>query len=314
MITLTLDAQSVAQIRFAASPAQELLQWLLRTVSDEAHPTFGRPEAAARSALVHPQARFLTEVAQGITAAHYSPDFLTPSPSLAPGSSAIADQIERVAATPETVAAAQLELLYSQSPCPPPRLVCEAIAGGTVASQAAEGMRTFWAASLGEVWGNIQRVVNSDIARRSTLLSRVGTAGMLASLHSDVSWASSEIRIATSSHHEQHSLRSADVVLVPLALGDSRIWTQACSKTDVWLGYPIPADASTTDRAVSAVLLGERRAAIVDLLTVRRTTRELASLLRASPADVSYHLQLLLRAGVVNRERSGRWVYYQLSA
>ena len=46
-------------------------------------------------------------------------------------------------------------------------------------------------------------------------------------------------------------------------------------------------------------------------LSQPRSTRELAERLYLSPATVSYHLQILHRAGRVQRARSSRTVLYQ---
>ncbi|MFD0327427.1 ArsR/SmtB family transcription factor [Streptacidiphilus monticola] len=77
--------------------------------------------------------------------------------------------------------------------------------------------------------------------------------------------------------------------------------------------YPVARHA----RAASALgadlgpLLGPSRAALLSSLRAPATTSELAAAHFLSPATVSYHLGILLRSGLVSRERRGREVRYR---
>lgn len=313
VITLALDAPSVARIRFAASPAQEMLQWLLRTVNGDPHPVYGRPGPEARSALAHPDAQMLAALILESAAANCVPNFLTPSPTPAAGSTVAADQLELVEATPVGIATEQVQGLYPHRR--PPRVIREAIEQGTLAVQAALGLRAFWNATLAEDWSVIQGVVDRDIAQRSMLSSQVGMGGMLASLHPHLGWRGGQIRVDPSLRDVHFQAHDTDVVLVPTVFATDRVWTQFGDRADVWLGYPISGDQVTAaSHAATAALLGSSRAAIVDLLTVRRTTQELAGLLGLSPSVVSHHLHILYRAGVIVRDRCGRSVYYRVAS
>jgi predicted transcriptional regulator len=58
-------------------------------------------------------------------------------------------------------------------------------------------------------------------------------------------------------------------------------------------------------------LIGTTRAEILAELTQPQSTEGLAQRLHLSRATVSYHLQILHRAGLLQRTRRSRHVYYQ---
>jgi DNA-binding transcriptional ArsR family regulator len=60
-------------------------------------------------------------------------------------------------------------------------------------------------------------------------------------------------------------------------------------------------------------LLGGSRAGILSSLAEAATTTDLARELGMSPGAISQHLRRLARAGLVNRTRVGRRVYYEHS-
>ena len=60
-----------------------------------------------------------------------------------------------------------------------------------------------------------------------------------------------------------------------------------------------------------ADLLGGTRAALLARLTSPMSTGELSRDLHWSEPTVSYHLMILLRAGLVDRSRRGRQVFYR---
>lgn len=61
------------------------------------------------------------------------------------------------------------------------------------------------------------------------------------------------------------------------------------------------------------MLLGERQAALLNLLCVPMTTQELARRLGLTPSAVSQRVGVLRSAGLVSSSRSGKYVWHQLS-
>jgi DNA-binding transcriptional ArsR family regulator len=79
------------------------------------------------------------------------------------------------------------------------------------------------------------------------------------------------------------------------------------------LFYPVAGRAlgAAPEPARRDELIGRTRARILAAVADPATTGEVAGRLRLSPSTVSYHLQILHRAGLVRRTRDVRSVLYQ---
>jgi DNA-binding transcriptional ArsR family regulator len=73
-------------------------------------------------------------------------------------------------------------------------------------------------------------------------------------------------------------------------------------------------DGGRESKSAFASLFGASRARMLLALSEPRTTAELASRFALAPSTVSGHLHALHRAGVVERARRGRYVFYRLNA
>jgi DNA-binding transcriptional ArsR family regulator len=74
---------------------------------------------------------------------------------------------------------------------------------------------------------------------------------------------------------------------------------------------PAIPSSSAPSRPQLDELIGPTRALLLAELATPRSTSELAELLHLSPGTVSYHLQVLHRAGLLHRTRRSRHVLYQ---
>ena len=107
------------------------------------------------------------------------------------------------------------------------------------------------------------------------------------------------------------------VVFVPSAFTGATSPVSPTSRPGAPLGeYPFMLwyVARTADRqspGPSGELIGVTRAGLLAELGEPRTTSELASTMHLSSSTVSYHLQILHRAGLVRRVRRSRHVFYQ---
>ena len=79
------------------------------------------------------------------------------------------------------------------------------------------------------------------------------------------------------------------------------------------LFYPVPrpTPGARPEPPRPGELIGWTRARILAAVAAPATTAEVAARLRLSPSTVSYHLQILHRAGLVRRTREVRSVLYQ---
>nr|WP_246400820.1 DUF5937 family protein [Jiangella mangrovi] len=183
-------------------------------------------------------------------------------------------------------------------------------------------MRAFWRATLADGWGALQGTLDADIRVRSHRLAEYGVGDVLAGLHRDLRWSAGRLEVRKP-YHERLALHDDELVLAPSALRWPALSVQVCAPGNAVLCYPadgLGADAAAPAgavgrrhrRAVSA-LLGTTRGALLCDLAEARSTGDLSTRHGLSPATVSHHLGVLLRAGLVHRTRDGRVVRYQRS-
>ncbi|WP_116947742.1 ArsR/SmtB family transcription factor [Jiangella endophytica] len=315
MIVVDVDSASLAKVRLTPSPAYELVGWLLLAAQGRRHPVFGDPGPAARAALRDPRTALVASVLPP-AGRGYIPDLLTPQPPAGRRAHVLAAQLDAVAATPAVAVDQQLAWCAAERPMPGE--VRAAASAGTFAVRVAEGMRTFWRATLADGWAALRDTLDADIRVRSHRLAELGVGAVLASLHPDLSWVDGRLEVRKP-YRERLALRDDELVLAPSALRWPALSVQVCAPGNAVLSYPAdglgtgPAAGHRRRRAVSA-LLGSTRGALLCDLGEARSTGDLSARHGLAAATVSHHLGVLLRAGLVARTRDGRVVRYQRSA
>jgi DNA-binding transcriptional ArsR family regulator len=302
VIRANLDADTLARVRLAPSPAAETTAWLALTAGRGQHPVFGDPGAAARDALGDPDARLVAAVLPPPGTRAYTPDLLTPKPA-----AGLADQLDRIAATPGQTVADQLA--STGRPLSP--AVRAAVADGTFAPRAARGLRCFWQSAIADGWASLRATMDADLAARARTMAARGVGALLGSLHESVTWADGTLTVR-SAWQEEFTLHGAEIVCVPAVLAWPRLSVQLCDPGDAVLGYPA-AGIGTRRAGTGAVdaLVGATRAALLRDLDVPRSTASLAARHHLAPPTVSYHLKVLRHSGLVTAHRDGQFVLYQ---
>ncbi|TDD70278.1 ArsR family transcriptional regulator [Jiangella aurantiaca] len=313
MIVVDVDSASLARVRLTPSPTYELVGWLLLAAQGRRHPVFGDPGPAARAALRDPRTALVAAVLPA-GGRGYIPDLLTPQPPAGRRARLLEAQLDAVAATPASVVDQQLAWCAAERSLPDE--VRSAAIAGTFAVRVAEGMRTFWRATLADGWAALQGTLDADIRARSHRLAEFGVGAVLASLHRDLSWAGGRLEVRKP-YHERLTLHDDELVLAPSALRWPALGVQICAPGNAVLCYPADglgagSAAGHRGRAVS-VLLGSTRGALLCDLGEARSTADLSARHGLAAATVSHHLGVLLRAGLVHRARDGRVVRYQRS-
>jgi DNA-binding transcriptional ArsR family regulator len=303
------DAESVARVRLAVSPVTEVSAWLGLTATGGRHVVFGDPGAGARSALSHRDTALVAAVL-AFAGRGYTPDLLTPKPTVGCDGTVLDDQLERVAGTPHEVVATQLGWMGA----PMPSAVQRAVDRGTFASRAAHGLSRFWAAVVADGWTGLKATMEADIAVRAQTMTTRGVGAMLESLHDTMTWQSGSLRIRKPPWQEELDLCGAELVCSPAVLAWPTLSVQLCDAADAALRYPadgIGARASAGAGRSLDQLLGATRAALLRDLGRPRSTAGLSQRHHLSAPTVSYHLQVLRRSGLVARQRDGLYVLYQ---
>lgn len=311
VISVELDAPTVARTRLAASPLAEAVTLLGQAAFGRPDPLFGAPPAPARAALADPDVALVALTLQpgGLG---YEPDCLTPRPSR--DTDVLDGQLAELAETPAADARQQVAVERFAGGALPPLVACR-LEDGTFGRRAARGLRVFWRAALDDAWGTLRRALDDDIARRSQELSRAGLTGVVNGLHPALHTDGRHLDLDLP-WDERGTLTDTDLVLSPLLFGAGSLGVQFHRPHQAVVRYRAfgagrgrrPGRVRGLDR-----LLGATRAALLLDLDVPRSTTTLSARLHLSPPAVSHHLQVLAESGLVVRHRDGRRVLYRRS-
>jgi DNA-binding transcriptional ArsR family regulator len=315
VIRIVVGSTGLAQTRFAISPlhtAAELLYFHARVPH-----AIGRDwRAAADDALQGSRLDLLAALARD--GAHgYMPDFLLPEP--AGYESDPDEELHQVAITPAPRIGYETQNLLDGAPWsssgPPgrPAALLTAIGQheGFLAERAAGQLAQFWQAVLAARWSRIRARLEDDIAHRTRVIARNGFAAMAATLHPALAWDRGGLNLEM--NHYRGLAAAKSMILLPAAFGHLPFNVidpvSAPGYRAPLISYPAMTGAPVTAPALDE-LIGPTRALLLADLAAPRTTEQLAQRLHLSPSTVSYHLQVLYRAGVVFRTRRSRHVYY----
>jgi DNA-binding transcriptional ArsR family regulator len=302
VITAHLDAASTARIRLTPSPVYEAEAWLTAADARKRHPLLGDPGATARFALRDPAVAATAALTRGGPAGRYVPDFLTPKPGT--GRESLADQLERLRATPPEQVCEQLQAFGSVPPTwldaadRLPALVCT-------------GLTRFWRAVMDDVWPHVRKVLDHDRHDRTDTAAAQGLGAMLAGLHPDVRWSGGAIEV-DKPYDESVEYADAEIVLVPSLAAWPRLAVQLCNPSDAMIAYPLTVPPSRPTGA--AALLGRGRAAVLRAASPGASTSEISRRTGLAPSTVSHHLKILHGTGLLDRARRGHEVIYTRNA
>ncbi|NUT46977.1 MAG: helix-turn-helix transcriptional regulator [Saccharothrix sp.] len=313
MLTLRVDAGTLAGMRLAPSPASESVAWLKLAATSGRHPVFGDPGPRARASLAHPDVALLADLLprHGDT---YTPDLLTPQPGAdAPRRDPLDDQVARIEATSQSDLEEQVFTYTRTHWNRPLRATTRRIAeSGRMPRRLANGLARFWRDALADGWPDLRSIIDQDIARRATTIATHGIGRALGGLHPDIDWAGHGVTLARSWDGEI-DVTGRDLVLTPGVLNWPDVVIQVDTPGQFVLYYPAQRIDGGRDRRSGGVaqVLGTARAALLAHLGTARSTAELATLIGYAPATISYHLGALHRAHLVTKVRDGRYVLYQ---
>jgi DNA-binding transcriptional ArsR family regulator len=316
VIKVRLSATGLAAARFAVSPLYEAMGLLLAMRAGRAGVDAERGRAAIGRAIDRGGLDLLASMTLVRQASHhYVPDFLTPDPA-----GGVEDELHAVATTDTSRVTAELAILTAGRELAGdngivgrslPRPVADAVQTGErqFAERVAGELDVVWRTVLAPHWSRMRTRLEEDIALRGHALAQDGLAGTVRSLapsfdlHDGVLTAASPYEV---------DVTADGVVFVPTAFHQPTVVVDPCPGTarrrPVVLYPAVPVTSPRTEDLAGAV--GRTRARLLAELAAPRSTSELADRLGLSASTVSYHLQGLLRAGLVTRVRRSRTVYY----
>jgi DNA-binding transcriptional ArsR family regulator len=168
-------------------------------------------------------------------------------------------------------------------------------------------------------WARIRAVLDADIAYRAKQLAAGGAERLFADLHRDLRWHDGRLTLEHDPRDRAISIGPGGLVLLPVALGPTKVLIKGRTTTQTTLRYPARGvgtlwTAGTRPARQSLVrLLGRHRAELLEALRSPATTTDLACALDVTPSAVAQHLSILRENGLVAGERIGRTVLYTTS-
>ncbi len=262
-----------------------------------------------------------------------APDFLTPAPRHGESMQEVA---ARIAATPGEEVDYQLDIairgrrvwphvlaLYQSEaayerwrrPMPPALEMAASEGGAAVATAAAAAMATLFESALAPDWPRVRAVLDADISNRADRMATQGAGTVLGDLGERMEWTGTEL-VLERPYSGIIDWADEGVLFVPATTHVGPVLFAAEHPHPPVLFYRARGIGALGERpagvAESALagLVGVTRAALLTTLDVPASTVELSRRTGWSSATVSYHLGILLRAGLVDRCRRGRVVRY----
>ncbi|HEX7120087.1 MAG TPA: DUF5937 family protein [Longimicrobiales bacterium] len=315
MIEFRLEPEDLVQVRFAFSPLWEVVMSVRALVDPGRH------------ALHLPWALETRRVLRGLELAPlialvnppdgYCPDFLAPPPETPmPEFEA---ELARLRRTPPELVRREVGRLAAGRATPSP--VLERLLEDTEPALAdlADLIAAYWERALAPHWPRLRVVLESDVLHRARRLALEGAEGLYADLHPSVRYRPGVLEVDKRCVRHRAGggggllmipsvFSWPDVFVVPDEPWRPSIMYPARGAGTLWL------DAPPARGAALELLLGRGRARVMRELSAPTTTGEVARRLGFTTSAASQHLTALARAGVIERTRVGRRVYYTLSA
>jgi DNA-binding transcriptional ArsR family regulator len=314
-IRIHLEADDLAEIRFAFSPMWELGMSVKKALDDPAKHALHMPWVAeARAALDGHDVSLLLDLIPG--GPGWVPDFLTPPPDTP--FPEFDDELERVVSTPAETVREELTKLRLEHGDLATGAEQMAADPGRWLPELGEQMRRYWTLTLERHWPRIRALHEGDVMYRARRLALGGAEALFEDLHPSVSWHDGMV-VLDKVYEAEVRPGGEGLLLIPVVFdwpGVATLFGEGWQTTlsysprgiaDLWEPGPAQPTGAMDE------LIGGTRAAILRALDVPMTTTELAARLHLTPAAVSQQLGLLRRAGAVEAHRQGRGVYSTLT-
>ncbi|MFC7328118.1 ArsR/SmtB family transcription factor [Marinactinospora rubrisoli] len=248
----------------------------------------------------------------------YMPDFLTPDAA----EHGLDAGLDAIAATPRERLRYELGRVAEGGRLPSPG---QALADGDRRGreELLDGLRRYHAAVLEPYWDDIQADVDADRIRRSRAIMDGGIEGLLGSFEPMMHWKPPVLHVDYPADRDL-ALNGRGLKLVPSYF----CWLRPIALADPELPpvvvYPLHNGARQARRgayprgspgggSMLAALLGNTRAAALEVIALGVTTTELASQLGISPAAASHHIRVLRDAGLIISTRDRQHVLHTIT-
>jgi hypothetical protein len=185
-------------------------------------------------------------------------------------------------------------------------------------SKLVTALQEFWNRAIAPDWPLLRSKLEAEVLFRARALALGGADALFKGIHRDVSYESGCLTIRTDSYWDGKKRRRG-ILLVPSIFSWPDVfltvrppWRPTITYTsrgvaDVW------SDTGQPRTGAAHHLLGRTCAKLIVTLKSPQSTIEAAAALRLSPAAASEQIARLRRAGILERTRIGRRVFYALN-
>lgn len=317
IVTIHLTPEDLSNLRFGYSPLMELSASFHMLFVPHKQAGYQRWIEETQRALHDVELPYLSALIPGES---YIPDFLTPNPIST--QMTIEDEIERMLALPDDLIRQNVQTLIDLTgdseirryfiTYPREMLLC-----------LADDLRLYWQRTLAHHWSYLNGVLEGDVLYRARRLALDGVTGLFEDLHPFLHYQSNLLEIRephkTEWRDREHSFNGEGMQFVPAVFACSSVmwqieddWQPMIVYTPrgigQWKQKPAEPDQSLE------IALGTGRARVLSALAMPLTTTELGRQLDLTSGAVSQHLSRLQQAGLVTPHRSGKRVFYHLTA
>ena len=245
----------------------------------------------------------------------YLPDFLVPPPTTrAPDFAAELSDLSK--ATPDVVAA---ETARTYTPAAMPPIVRDAIREPVALIERLQReIEHYWSRTTAPLWKELATVLEADITFRAREMTQLGTGGMLSHLHQSVHFDADHL-VIDDGLDVSNDPGGQGILLLPSVFAWPRVYVSLTPPWRPTITYPSRGvgelwRATPVRGNPLGALFGSSRSRLLALLTTPQTTLALSYRLGVTPGAVSLQIRRLFQAGVLDRSRAGRYVFYALNA
>ncbi|WP_246158436.1 ArsR/SmtB family transcription factor [Catellatospora sichuanensis] len=261
-----------------------------------------RPHVAAYEEMLarRPVVRALVAAAFG---RRYMADFLTLAPASA--TPTFAEELAAVIARPDEQIRADLRATR-------PGPLDDVLSVDGLTQEAVFLLDWVWTHTVRPEWPAREQRLRADVVARTSRLSAEGWAGVFPDLAGTMQWlGDGRLQVNDLPDPPLPLDRAEQLIFVPAHCGHGWVvWDQPTRFGMVYPARGILADAAPPAPDGLDRLIGLNRAAILRRLGTPVSTSHLAALTGLSLGSVGDHLRVLLDAGAVTKQRSGREVLY----
>jgi hypothetical protein len=311
-VNIGLQPEDFACVRFAFSPLWETIAAFRVWMNPHPHPLLVPWRAQVSKALSNTDWSLLAELA--LVPRGRIPDFICPPPNTP--MPVLSDELEVLKSAAEGVVRDELRIALGQSA---PDLVQRAFTQTPLFLRQLAGLiGEFWQKAIAPGWSILRARLEGEMLHRARLLVLGGLDDLFRGLHRDVTYRQGRLIIRTGSAWDGKE-RKRGLLLVPSIFSWPDVFLTVRPPWRTAITYPCRGVADlwseTSPPASQGLqqLVGPSCARVIANLEVPRTTLEMSAALRLSPAATSEQITKLWSAGVLDRTRVGRRVFYSLN-